>query len=63
MHLYLRAQSISVMIVEAVSIILILGGCAAAAFFAKSKFQPEIESHLLVIDAEAIEVSRNPRKD
>ena len=34
------------MVIEAITIAVILGGCAAAAFFAKSRFQPEIERNL-----------------
>jgi hypothetical protein len=40
------------MITEAVTIGVILGGCAAAALFAKSKFQPEIEMNLARIESE-----------
>jgi hypothetical protein len=40
------------MITEAITIAVILGGCAAAALFAKSKFQPEIERNLAKIEAE-----------
>lgn len=38
-------------IIEAIRIGVILGGCAAA-LFAKSKFQPEIERSLAKIEAE-----------
>lgn len=34
------------MITEAITITVTLGGCAAAALFPKSKFQPEIERDL-----------------
>lgn len=34
------------MLEEAVTISLIIGGCAAAAWYAKSKLQPEIERNL-----------------
>ena len=40
------------MINEAITIAFILGGCSAAAWFAKSKFQPEIERNLTRIEAE-----------
>lgn len=40
------------MITEAITIAVILGGCAAAALFAKSKFQPEIERNLAKIEVE-----------
>lgn len=51
----------SVMISEAVTIVAILGGCAAAAWFAKTKFQPEIEKNLARIEAEeAIMARRKP---
>ena len=40
------------MIIEAVSIAVILGGCAAAALFAKSRFHPDIEMSLARIEAE-----------
>lgn len=49
------------MITEAVTISIILGGCAAAAWFAKTKFQPEIEKNLARIEAEeAIMARRKP---
>jgi hypothetical protein len=43
------------MITEAVTIGVILGGCAAAAWFAKTKFQPEIDRSLARIEAEGEE--------
>ncbi len=46
------------MIAEAVTISVILGGCAAAAWFAKTKFQPEIENSLARIEAEEAIVAR-----
>jgi len=46
------------MITEAISIAVILGGCAAAALFAKSKFQPGIEASLAKIEAEEAIVAR-----
>jgi hypothetical protein len=46
------------MITEAITIAVILGGCAAAALFAKSKFQPEIERNLARIEAEEAIVAR-----
>ena len=46
------------MITEAVTIGVILGGCAAVAWFAKTKFQPEIERSLARIEAEEAIVSR-----
>jgi hypothetical protein len=39
------------MINEAITIAAILGGCAAAALFAKSRFHPEIERSLAKIEA------------
>lgn len=39
------------MITEAVTIGVILGGCAVAAWFAKIKFQPEIDRSLAKIEA------------
>ena len=49
------------MIIEAVTISVFLGGCAAAAWFAKTKFQPEIEKSLVRIEAEeAIMARRKP---
>lgn len=49
------------MIVEAVTIGAILAACAAAAWFAKTKFQPEIERNLARIEAEeAIMARRKP---
>lgn len=46
------------MITEAVTIGVILGGCAAAALFVKSRFQPEIERSLTKVEAEAIVARR-----
>lgn len=46
------------MITEAITIAVILGGCAAAALFAKSKFQPEIEASLARTEAEDAIVAR-----
>jgi len=40
------------MITEAISIALILGACAAAALFAKSRFHSEIERSLARLEAE-----------
>jgi hypothetical protein len=40
------------MITEAITIAVILGGSAAAALLAKSKFQPEIERSLTNVKAE-----------
>lgn len=52
------------MITEAITIGVILGGCAAAALFAKSKFQPEIERSLAKIESEeAIVARRKPSHD
>lgn len=52
------------MITEAITIAVILGGCAATALFAKSKFQPEIERNLAKIEAEeAILARRKPSHD
>jgi hypothetical protein len=34
------------MLEEAITITIIIGGCAAAAWYAKNKFQPEIERNL-----------------
>ena len=52
------------MITEAITIAAILGGCAAAAWFAKTKFQPEIERNLAKIEQEeAIMARRKPRDD
>jgi hypothetical protein len=49
------------MITEAITIGVILGGCAAAAWFAKTKFQPEIDRSLAKIEAkEAIVARRKP---
>jgi hypothetical protein len=49
------------MIAEAITIIVILGGCGAATWFAKTKFQPEIEKSLARIEAEeAILARRRP---
>jgi hypothetical protein len=42
------------MIVEAVTIAAILGGCAAAAWFAKTKFHPEIDRSLGKIEEEIV---------
>ena len=46
------APQISAMITEAISIALILGACAAAALFAKSRFHSEIERSLARLEAE-----------
>lgn len=41
---------------EAITIAAILAGSAAAAWYAKSKFQPEIERNLAKIESPAVEV-------
>jgi hypothetical protein len=41
------------MLVEAITISAILGGSALAVWFAKSRFQPEIERSLITIEAAA----------
>jgi hypothetical protein len=46
------------MITEAVTIGVILGGSAAAAWFAKVKFQPEIDRSLARIETEEAIVAR-----
>lgn len=46
------------MITEAITIGVILGGCAAAVLFAKSRFQPEIERSLTKVEAEEAIVAR-----
>jgi hypothetical protein len=46
------------MIIEAVTIGVILGGCAAAAWFAKTRLQPEIDRSLGKIEAEGEIVAR-----
>jgi hypothetical protein len=46
------------MITEAITIAVILGGCAAAALFSKSKFQPEIERSLARTEAEEAIVAK-----
>ncbi|MDQ3835995.1 MAG: hypothetical protein M3270_03570 [Thermoproteota archaeon] len=43
------------MIIEAITISAILGGSAIAVWFAKSRFQPEIERSLFKIEAAAQE--------
>jgi hypothetical protein len=47
------------MITEAVTISIILSGCATAAWFTKTKFQPEIEKNLARIGAEEAIIARN----
>jgi hypothetical protein len=50
------------LITEAITIGVIIGGSAAAAWFAKVKFQPEIDRSLAKIEAEeAIVARRKPR--
>ena len=44
------------MIEEAITIIAIIGGSAAAVWYAKSKFQPGIERDLARIEKPAVEV-------
>ncbi len=46
------------MITEAITIGVILGGCGAAALFAKSRFQPEIERSLTKVGEEEAIVAR-----
>jgi len=49
------------MITEALTIGVILAVCAAAAWFAKARFQPEIERNLARLEAEeAIMARRKP---
>jgi hypothetical protein len=50
------------MIAEAVTIGVILGGCAAAAWFAKTKFQPEIDRSLARIEAEEEILARSKQR-
>lgn len=47
------------MMTEAVTIGVILAGCAAAAWFAKVKFQPEIDRSLAKIEAAGTIVARS----
>lgn len=52
------------MITQAITIAIILGGCAAAVLFAKSNFQPEIERSLARIESEeGIVARRKPSRD
>ena len=44
------------MLGEAITIAVIIGGCAAAAWYAKNKFQPEIERNLEKLESPAVEV-------
>jgi hypothetical protein len=46
------------MMIEAITIGVILGGCAAAVLFANSRFQSEIERSLARIEAEETIVTR-----
>lgn len=41
------------MLGEAITITIIMGGCAAAAWYAKNKFQPEIERNLAKLERPA----------
>lgn len=50
------------MIGEAITIAAILGGCAAAVWYAKSKFQPGIERDLARIEASGYETAETFRK-
>jgi hypothetical protein len=43
------------MLEEAITIVAIIGGCAAAVWYAKSKFQPGIERNLERIESVAYE--------
>ena len=51
------------MIGEAITIAAILGGCAAAVWYAKSKFQPEIEHNLAKIEAVEVQEFVHKKKD
>jgi hypothetical protein len=44
------------MLGEAITIAVIIGGCAAAAWYAKNKFQPEIERNLEKLERPAVEM-------
>ena len=44
------------MLGEAITIAVIIGGCAAAAWYAKNKFQLEIERNLEKLESPAVEV-------
>jgi hypothetical protein len=47
---------------EAITIAAILGGSAAAAWYAKSKFQPEIERNLAKIESQEVKVQEFAHK-
>lgn len=51
------------MIGEAITIAAILGGCAAAVWYAKSKFHPEIERNLAKIESVEVQEFVHKKKD
>ena len=67
-HIILKSKFISksyilnAMIEEAITIVAVIGASAAAVWYAKSKFQPEIEHNLAGIERPAVEVQEFTHK-
>ena len=68
-HIIIKSQfisesyTLSAMIEEAITIAAVIGGSAAAVWYAKNKFQPEIERNLARIEKPASEVQElSPKK-
>ena len=51
-----KSHTLNAMIEEAITIVAVIGASAAAVWYAKNKFQPEIERNLARIEKPAVEV-------
>jgi len=67
-HIILKSKFISksytldAMIEEAITIVAVIGASAAAVWYAKNKFQPEIERNLARVEKPAVEVQEFTHK-
>ena len=50
------------MIAEVITIVAILGGCGAAVWYAKNKFQPEIERNMARKENPMVSAKPRPRE-
>ena len=61
-HIILKSKfiskpcTLSAMLEEAITVVAVIGASAAAVWYAKNKFQPEIERNLARIEKPAVEV-------
>ena len=57
-----ESHTLNAMIEEAITILAVIGASAAAVWYAKNKFQPEIERNLARIEKPAVEVQEFTHK-